>query len=182
MNKNVKSKNEIKKCQKCLKERHLANECKNKILYKYRPSKSELLKNGIIPYEELNEEVQFVENNEEKDKISEKGCTSEISVESSSLSSEHKEIRKKLLEKIKFLKEYKEKNKGFDIKKENDNVKEYKTKCDNNSNNSNSFVSEESDISIDSRTSSFSDNEYENKYNNKIERNNNRSNKRYDSD
>ena len=63
-------------------------------------------------------------NNEEKDKISEKENTSEISVESSSLSSEHKEIRRKLLDKIKFLKEYKDKNNRFDIKKENNKLNE----------------------------------------------------------
>lgn len=176
---------EIKKCQKCYKEGHLLNECKNKTVYKYRPSKSEMIKNGIIPYSELKEEI-LIEENENKNNISENDNTSEISVESSSLSSEHKEIRRKLLEKIKFINMHKEKmsknenstNNDKNDKMKNNNSNKVKNDLSNKSkinkdryksdSDINSILSEESQLSKDdSMTSSFSENEYKNVYTNK---------------
>eukprot|EP00340_Litonotus_pictus_P001624 CAMPEP_0170514464 /NCGR_PEP_ID=MMETSP0209-20121228/1039_1 /TAXON_ID=665100 ORGANISM="Litonotus pictus, Strain P1" /NCGR_SAMPLE_ID=MMETSP0209 /ASSEMBLY_ACC=CAM_ASM_000301 /LENGTH=173 /DNA_ID=CAMNT_0010798563 /DNA_START=49 /DNA_END=571 /DNA_ORIENTATION=- len=117
-------------CQKCLKEGHFTFECNNQQAYLYRPSRTALISSGQLPLQYLEPE-----NSEEEEKTSSAGeeeVTSSSSSQSdtesnSSLSEEHKEIRKKLLEKVRRIKELEVKN-HLSIDRKNSNTLSHHSK------------------------------------------------------
>ena len=123
-NKNQSKDKKILVCQKCLKYGHFTYECQNDPVYSFRPSKATIAKSNMS---EDYYPIKSTKNDDDSFSSSSESVTSISNISSassdSSLSEDHIEIRKKLMEKIESLKNKKQIISKIELKNNEKNVR-----------------------------------------------------------